>query len=44
MGPRALSGSFTTRSRCANEREKHYCTRLMAGGEFVAVWYAGKVS
>jgi hypothetical protein len=44
MGHRALSGSFTTRSRCANERAKHYCTRLMADGEFVAVWNGGKVS
>ena len=44
MGPRASSGSFTSRVRCANERAKHYCTRLMADGEFVAVGYAGKVS
>jgi hypothetical protein len=29
MGPRALSGSFTTRERRANERAKHYRTRLM---------------
>ena len=43
MEPRALPGSFTTRARCANERAEHYRTRLMADGEFVAVWYAGKV-
>jgi hypothetical protein len=29
MGPRALSGSFTTRARRANERAKLYSTRFM---------------
>jgi hypothetical protein len=29
MGPPALSGSFTTRARRANERAKHYRTHLM---------------
>jgi hypothetical protein len=29
MGPRALSGSFTTRARRANERAKLHRTRLM---------------
>jgi hypothetical protein len=33
MGPRALSGSFTTRARRANERAKHLRPRLMALSE-----------
>jgi hypothetical protein len=33
MGPRALSGSFTTRARRANERAKHFHPRLMALSE-----------
>lgn len=44
MEPRASFGSFTIRGRRANEPAKHYRTRLMADGKFVAGWLAVKVS